>query len=192
MFRTTEWVPNKPAKAYRSALNNVFRIYNMAGFKIKSIHCDNEYRPLMQELESTYEVKMNYASAQEHVPQVERSILVIKEKFRASFHRLPFTRLTAIMIKFWLLKALKRLKDIPAENGISPYYSPRMIIHHETLDYNKHCMIPLGSYVQAHNEPESSNSQQHPRTLDCIYLRCINNKQGGHEFLDLRTGSIIH
>ena len=73
MDRTTEWVPNKTAKAYRSALDNVFRVYNMAGFKIKSIHCDNEYRSLMQELESIYEVKMNYASAQEHVPEIERT-----------------------------------------------------------------------------------------------------------------------
>jgi hypothetical protein len=37
-------------------LDNVFRVNNMAGFKIKSIHCDNEYRSLMQELESIYEV----------------------------------------------------------------------------------------------------------------------------------------
>ena len=191
MYRTTEWVPNKTAKAYRSALDNVFRVYNMAGFKIKSIHCDNEYRSLMQELESIYEVKMNYASAQEHVPEIERSIRVIKERFRATFHRLPFTRLPAIMIKILAMESTKKLIFFPAANGISPYFSPRMIIHHETLDYNKHCLIPFGSYVQAHNEPEPSNSQL-PRTLDCIYLRYMNNKQGGHELLDLRTGSIIH
>jgi hypothetical protein len=147
MYRTTEWVPNKTAKAYRSALDNVFRIYNMAGFKIKCIHCDNEYCPLMQELESTYEVKMNYASAQEHVPEVERSIRVIKEQFRATFHRLPFTRLPAIMVKILAMESTKKLNFFPAENGISPYYSPRMIIHNETLDYNKHCMIPFGDHT---------------------------------------------
>jgi hypothetical protein len=107
MYRTTEWVPNKTAKAYRIALDSVFRVYNMAGFKIKSIHCDNEYCSLMQELESIHEVKMNYASAQGHVPEIERSIRVIKERFRATFHRLPFTQLPAIMIKIWLWKALK-------------------------------------------------------------------------------------
>jgi len=65
-----------------------------------------------------------------------------------------------------------------------------MIIHKENLDYAKHCTISFGTYVQAHNEPTHTNSQQ-PRTLDCIYLRFINNKQGGHELLDLRTGAII-
>jgi hypothetical protein len=108
MYRTTEWVPNKTAKAYRSALGNVFRVYNMAGFKIKSIHCDNEYRSLMQELESINEVKMNYASAQEHVPEIERSIRVIKERFCATFHRLPFTRLPAIMIKILAMESTKK------------------------------------------------------------------------------------
>jgi hypothetical protein len=65
-----------------------------------------------------------------------------------------------------------------------------MIIHQENLDFHKHCMIPFGTYIQAHNQPANLNSQ-HPRTLDCIYLRYLNNKQGGHELLDLQTGSII-
>jgi hypothetical protein len=86
MYCTTEWVPNKTAKAYRSALDNVFWLYNLAGFRIRSIHCDNKYRSLMQELEIIYEVKMNYSNDQEHVPEVERSIQVIKEHFCATFH----------------------------------------------------------------------------------------------------------
>jgi hypothetical protein len=191
MYRTMEWVPNKTARAYRSALDNVFCVYNMAGFKNKRIHCDSECRSLMQELESIHEVQMNYASAQEHVPEIERSIRVIKERCCATFHRLPFTQLPTIMIKTLAMESIKKLNFFPAANGTSPCYSPRMIIHHETLDYNKHCLIPFGSYVQAHNEPEPSNSQ-FPLTLDCVYLRYMNNKQGGHKFLDLRTGSIIH
>ena len=50
--------------------------------------------------------------------------------------------------------------------------------------------VPFGSYVQAHDEPSPSNSQ-HPRTLDCLYMRFVSNKQGGHELLDLRTGRLI-
>jgi hypothetical protein len=50
MYRTVEWVENKTPKSYRSALSNVFRIYNRAGFKIQTIQCDNEYQPLMSTL----------------------------------------------------------------------------------------------------------------------------------------------
>jgi hypothetical protein len=43
MYQITEWVPNRTSNSYSSALDNVFCLYNMAGFTIKSIHCDNEY-----------------------------------------------------------------------------------------------------------------------------------------------------
>jgi hypothetical protein len=88
------------------------------------------------------------------------------------------------------MESTKKLNFFPPSNGLCPYYSPRMIIHQENLDFHKHCMIPFGTYIQAHNEPANLNSQ-HPRTLNCVYLRYLNNKQGGHELLDLQTGSII-
>ena len=65
-----------------------------------------------------------------------------------------------------------------------------MILHHENLDYNKYCKYPFGSYVQAHQEPTPKNSQ-YARTIDCIYLRYVDNLQGGHHLLDLATGHVI-
>jgi hypothetical protein len=65
-----------------------------------------------------------------------------------------------------------------------------MILHQENLDYNKHCAIAFGTYVQAHQEPSVLNSQS-PRTLNCVYLRYVDNLQGGHHLLDLRTGQTI-
>jgi hypothetical protein len=50
--------------------------------------------------------------------------------------------------------------------------------------------VPFGTYVQAHDEPNFKNSQQ-PRALDCIYLRYVDNIQGGHQSLDLSTGATI-
>jgi hypothetical protein len=34
-----------------------------------------------------YGISMNFASAQEHVPEAERNNRVIKERFRATFHQ---------------------------------------------------------------------------------------------------------
>jgi hypothetical protein len=94
------------------------------------------------------------------------------------------------MVKILAMESTKKLKFFPPLNGLSPYYSPRMIIHQENLDFHKHCMIPFETYIPAHNESANLNSQ-HPRTLNCVYLRYLNNKQGGHELLNLQTGSII-
>ena len=63
----------------------------MAGFIITTILCDNEFQSLMSELADVYNVHTNYANPQEHVPEAERNIRVIKERFRATFHGLPFT-----------------------------------------------------------------------------------------------------
>jgi hypothetical protein len=46
---TAEWVPHKTTEAYRSVLDNVCRVYNQPGFCITTIHCDNKFRPLMDQ-----------------------------------------------------------------------------------------------------------------------------------------------
>jgi hypothetical protein len=190
MYRTAEWLPNQSAEAYRSVLDNVFRIYNIAGFRITSIHCDNEFQPLMSVLQDIYNVHMNYANPQEHHPEAERSNCTIKEQFCAAFHRLPSNKILKIMVKILAMESAKKLNFFPPKSGVSPYYSPHMIMHQQSINYNKHFSITFGSYVQAHTEPFPRNSQ-HPRTLDCIYLRYVDNDQGGHQLLDLRTGQMI-
>jgi hypothetical protein len=63
-------------------------------------------------------------------------------------------------------------------------------MHQQSLDYYKHCSIAFGSYVQAHTYLNPQNTQ-HPRTLDSIYLRYIDNGQGCFQVLDLGTGGMI-
>ena len=74
VYRTAEFIPNQSVQAYRSVLDTVFRIYNQAGFRITTIHCDNEFQPIMKHMEDIYGIKMNYANPQEHVPEAERNI----------------------------------------------------------------------------------------------------------------------
>ena len=94
------------------------------------------------------------------------------------------------MVKYLVMESCKKLNYFPPKGGISQFYSPRMIMHQENLDYEKHRAISFGTFVQAHTEPLPSNTQA-PRTLDAIYLRYVANQQGGHEVLDLRTQRVI-
>jgi hypothetical protein len=94
------------------------------------------------------------------------------------------------MVKVLVNDSAKKLNFFPAKNGISQYYSPRMILHQQNLDYDKHCQYAFGTYVQAHDEPDPSNTNA-PRTLDCIYLRYNDNEQGGHDLLHLQTNRMI-
>jgi hypothetical protein len=53
-------------------------------------------------------------------------------------------------VKILTMDCANKLNFFPPTGGISPYYSPRMIMHQQTLDYEKHCSIPFGTYIQAH------------------------------------------
>ena len=112
---------------------------------------------------------MNFTNPQEHVPEAERNNRIIKERVRATCHRLPFSQLTKTMTKILVMKLTKKLNFFPSTNGISNYYSSRMILHQKNLNYEKNYRYSFGSYVQAHNEPNPLNTTA-VRTLDGIYL----------------------
>jgi hypothetical protein len=51
----------------------------LAGWNIKHIQCDKGYKSLIDYLHGDYQVKINFTFiAQENVPEVERSIRVMK------------------------------------------------------------------------------------------------------------------
>jgi hypothetical protein len=119
----------------------------------------------MDPLALEFGIQVNYAIPQEHVLEAELNNRVIKERIRATYHRLPYDHLPCIMVKVLVDDSTKKLNFFPATNGISQYYSPHMILHQQNLDYNKHCQYAFGTYVQARDEPDPSNTNA-PRTLD--------------------------
>ena len=56
------------------------------------------------------------------------------------------------MIKVLTMECAKKVNFFPPKGGISAYYSPCMIMHHECIDYSKHCVVPFGTFVQALQE----------------------------------------
>ena len=101
----------------------------------------------MDDIKDDLDIDMNYASAQEHVPEAERNNRVIKERVRATYHRLPYRAIPKVMIKILAMECTNKLNFFPPKGGVSPYYSPRMLLTNEGLDYNKHCITPFGTYV---------------------------------------------
>ena len=166
------------------------RHYNQAGFVIKTIHCDGEYKAMMDQVRDDLDVVMNYTNASDHVPEAERNNRTIKERIRATYHRLPYKAIPCVMIRYLAMVCTTKLNFFPVKGGVSQYYSPRMILNQTNLDYNKHCVIPFGTYVQANHETNPTNTNA-PRTLDMIYLCPMDNIRGGHELMDLNSGRVI-
>jgi hypothetical protein len=190
-YRTAQFIPSRSSSEYTKVIKIVIAMYRKAGFQVTYIYCVNEFKHLMTQLaDQEPNIHLNYSNPNEHVPDIERSIRVIKERIRSTYHRLLYDRLPKIMVKILVSESAKRLNFFPAKGGVSLYYSPRMILHRRNMDYNKHCKYAFGTYVQAHDDLKFKNSNI-SRTLDCIYLRYSDNLQGDHELLHLPTNQII-
>jgi len=64
-------------------------MYYQTGFIVNNINTDNGFRPLAEEMMTEYKIRMNFTSAQEHLPEAENNIRRIKERVRAAYHHLP-------------------------------------------------------------------------------------------------------
>ena len=94
---------------------------------MNEIHCDNEFRALMNPLGIKHGIYFNFANPQEHVPRAERNNRVIKERIRAVYQQLPHMRMCLKLLIAICTESTKKLNYFPAEHEVSKYYSPRMI-----------------------------------------------------------------
>ena len=130
------------------------------------------------------------SSANEHVPEIECRIRVVKERCRATPHSLPFERIPKLLTVNIVLYVVKLLNLFPTKGRVSETLSPKTIMSGETLDYKKHLSLQVGHYFQVHEEDLPRNSQL-ARTKGAISLGPSGNLQGGFKFVALNTGKKI-
>ena len=191
MYRTAFWLPNKKVQTYRSVLDKTLHIYNKAHLHVKRIFTDNEFQPIMDDMQDELGITMNYAVAGEHIPEAERNNRTLKERYCSSLHALPYDYVTRTMVIEGVQDIAKKPNFNPPKGGISSHCLPHTIMHQQAIDYDQHCECAHGSCVQAHDNPPNENDMK-PRTLDCICLHAlIDNVQGRHCLLNLATGEMI-
>ena len=130
--------------------------------------------PTTQDFKST--IRMNYTNAQEHVPRAEQNNRTIQEEVRCNYYQISYTHLPRVVVKYMVSESAKKLNYFPAKHGVSRHYNPRMILHQENLDFERHWTYVLGEYVQTH-EDETIKNNNKLRSLDCLYLRTTENNQ---------------
>ncbi len=190
-YRMAMWLPTRTVNDITSLVKSLLKLYQAASFRVAEVSGDQEFKPVLKALqEDGWSFKTNLASAQEHVPEAERNNRVLKERIRATYHGVPYKALPRAVLVYLVMEAAAKLNYFPAKGGCSNYFSPREILHHVKLDYKRHCLVPTLSYVLAHEEPKLSNTNR-ARALDCIYLRAVQNKQGGYECYHIPTRQVI-
>ena len=119
------------------------------GFCITTVHSDGEFAPLQAPVAALPCGPMiNLASANEHVPEIKQKIRVVKERFRAARHGLPFQRIPKLFNIHIVFQTVKLLNFLPTKDGISDTLSPKTIMSGEILDLKKHLSLQIGQYCQ--------------------------------------------
>jgi hypothetical protein len=115
---------------------------------------------------------------------------VIKERSRAIGSTLLFKSMPNRVIVELINVVILWINAFPPSSGVSKTYSPRTIMTGSILDYVKHCKLPVGAYVETHEENTPTNTMKE-RTRAAICLGPTANFQGSYKFLCLRTGRRI-
>ena len=190
-FTAVNHLTDRQVKTIFKAYHEIHFFYLQRGFHITTLNVDGEFSPLKVPIQSMPGgPRVNLTSANEHVPEIERRIRVVKERARSFRHSLPFNRIPRLLTIHIIFVAVKLLNHFPPKGGISDTISPKTIMTGETLDYKTHLSLQLGQYCQVHEDDTPRNSQL-PRTQGAICLGPSGNIQGGFKFMSLTSAKKI-
>ena len=89
-YRTATPMPGMKDPQIFDAIDRIFRLYNDAGITITDVHADNQFASLLDPVKDELDITIHNPPAGGRVPEAERNIRVIKERIRATYHRLPY------------------------------------------------------------------------------------------------------
>ena len=121
-----------------------------------------------------------------HVEEVERSIRTIKEQVRCTIHGLPFRNYPRVLVTGCVNYNLKRLNNLPADDGISDTMSPNSLVTGAQWVRSELVKLHFGDYVQVHQEKRIINNNE-PRSVGAIALYPSGNAQHTWHFMSLNT-----
>ena len=160
------------------------KLYKDRGLTVVNIHADNEFECCRDELSP---IVLDIAGAGMHVGEVDRSIWTVKERVRCTTHNLPFTIYPKVLVTVCVNCNIKRLNNLPADDGISDTMSPNTLVTGaHNLDYNELVKLQFGDYVQVHQERQITNSNE-SRSVGAIALYPSGNAQHTWYFMSLNT-----
>jgi len=93
-FRTVATIPSRSKTVLLRETKAVLNMYEARGYNVPDINADKEFACIRNDV---LPIHMNIADADDHVPEVERSIRTVKERIRCTIHGLPFRRIPKVL-----------------------------------------------------------------------------------------------
>jgi len=137
-FRTIEFLPSRKYKHLLLCLQNIINLYESREFVISNIHGDPEFECLQ---ESFHPIQFYIGGKNDHIPEVERSIWTIKERFRSAVNGLPYTHYTKVMIVSLAYECCRLLNILPSFVKNTTHLCPLSIVCGIPIDFE--CEIKI-------------------------------------------------
>ena len=190
MYSTSRALASRQHGTVFEAIMEIISFYNIHGKEVKHIMSDNEFGPLKARIREEGGADLNLAAPNEHVPEIERNIRIIKERLRCTLTGMPYKKVPRNFKRELVLSCTTMLNTVPREAGASDTLSPMELLTGRTLDFNRHCKLAPGTYCLVHEENTPTNTMEE-RATGAIAIGPTANMQGSYRFLSLRTGQII-
>jgi hypothetical protein len=108
------------------AFKEIYQYYLQRGFCMTMVHADGEFAPLKILIESLPGGPfINLASPDEHVPEIQWRIWVVKEQSQAAHHSLPFQRIPKLLMIHIVLKCHQDTQFLPNEGRNFRHSEPK-------------------------------------------------------------------
>ena len=185
-FRTASMLSDRRKSTIISKLDPILATYHTRGFVITAIRADGEFRFLASRYPS---ISFDFCAADDHVPDVERSIQTVKADLRTAVHGLPFKRYPRTLVVELVSHVLKSRNQLPHDDGISDLLSPLGIVMGLPPPNFNHLTLEFGTYCEVFNEQDRTNTLQ-PRTSGALALTPLSNGRG-YWFFNIETGRRI-
>ena len=124
-FVTAEHVPVRTGLSLSKHMKRVLDVYGRAGFRVRTILMDGEFKKLKPLLPS---VECNPTAAKEHVSEAERTIRTLKERTRGLLATLPFENMPRRMKIEFVYFMVLWMNAFPVKSGVSNKISPRELL----------------------------------------------------------------
>ena len=126
------------------ASKELYKYYLHRSFHIMTVHADGEFGPWDSLIESLLEVLLvNLDAENEHVPDTEKQIRLVKKGCRVTRQGLPFRRIPKLLTTHIFINTVKVIKFFPMKREISDSISPKTIVPGETFDFKKNLRIQI-------------------------------------------------
>ncbi|GFH55457.1 hypothetical protein CTEN210_11933 [Chaetoceros tenuissimus] len=186
-FRSVSFPTNKTHATILQEYNDVKRIYEAQGFNVTQVCADNEFDCIRMDTMPTH---LETVGANEHVPEVERSIRYIKECTRACLHDLPYTKISKQMTIGIIKTITKYCNAFYGADNVGDKLSPRnIVLGLPDLSFKRICQMRTCMPAMVTVRRKKTNTMS-TRAVEAIALS-PQNDHGAWYFQSLSTGRKI-